>query len=261
MLRTATCLCVFALLFATPIAFAGNVQVSGEAEIRVQPDEALISTGIEVRAAALDDATTMLEERRARLLEYLQASGIADQDVRTDFVLVEPVYRERNRADVPNDRELLASIVDPIAYNVVQLVRVRVRQVNQFDALIVGVLKNGANRLEGVEFRTTELRKYRDEARQKAIRAAKEKALLLVAELNVKLGDVVAIQEQYSGGWWSWPRYQNQALMQNVTSEAPAASNSTAGQISVTASVHLTFALPGGEPEQDGTAVPQGLRR
>jgi uncharacterized protein YggE len=46
------------------------------------------------------------------------------------------------------------------------------------DKLVDAVLKNGANQFSGIEFRTSELRKHRDQARRMAIKAAKEKAAL-----------------------------------------------------------------------------------
>ena len=82
---------------------------------------------------------------------------------------------------------------------------IRLRQVGKFDALISGVVTNGASHVHDVEFRTTELRKHRDVARQMAVRAAKAKADALAAELGVKAGKPVQITEYDSGGgWWSW---------------------------------------------------------
>jgi uncharacterized protein YggE len=105
----------------------------------------------------------------------------------------------------------------------------------------------------GVEFRTTELRKHRDAARQQAIRAAKEKAVALAKELDVSVGKAQSIQEQTSGGVWGWSGFSHHwnyanAMSQNVMQSAPAAvdggeSNLAVGMINVTATVNVTFAL------------------
>jgi uncharacterized protein YggE len=102
----------------------------------------------------------------------------------------------------------------------------------------------------GIEFRTTELRKHRDAAREQATRAAKEKAVALAKELGVKVGKPQTIAEQTAGGFWNWSgsAWQNaNAMMQNSIQQAAggesADGNLAVGQISITATVSVTFRL------------------
>ena len=122
-------------------------------------------------------------------------------------------------------------------------------QFDQFDAVLKGALTSGANYVLGIDFRTTELRKHRDTARQQAIRAAKEKAVALAQELEVTVGKAQSIHEQTSSGWWGGSSsYANYNVMaQNVMQAAPGGvegeGNLAVGMISVTATVNVTFLL------------------
>ncbi len=113
------------------------------------------------------------------------------------------------------------------------------------------VLKNGATHLFGVDYQTTELRKYRDQARKMAIKAAKEKAVLLAGELEMNVGTPRQISESsfsygYYGGGNYWGGGYGQMMTQNSYREAapldtPAEGTMPLGQIAVRAQVSVTF--------------------
>ena len=191
---------------------------SGAYELKVAPDEVYLTAGVETRHVTLEGAYRENETRMRKLLKFLKDSGIEAKDIQTDFVRVTPEYFYPSAAAPP------APVLDPMgnpivdvaavravtnlitSYHMVQRsLGIRLRQVGKFDALISGVVTNGASHVHDVEFRTTELRKHRDVARQMAVRAAKAKADALAAELGVKAGKPVQITEYDSGGgWWSW---------------------------------------------------------
>ena len=114
------------------------------------------------------------------------------------------------------------------------------------------MLQAGATYIHGVDFRTTELRKYRDQARALAIKAAREKAEALARELGQQVGAPLHINEEQSG-WYSWygswwgGRYGNvatQNVVQNAGGQAWGGEGTIApGQISVTARVAVEFEL------------------
>jgi uncharacterized protein len=218
-----------------------TIAVAGTAEIRVAPDEVNLRLGVESRDPKLEVAVKQNDASTAAVLKFLKEAGIASKDVQTDYVEIQPQYE--------NDRR--AQQIVPEYYLVRRNLGVRLRKVDQFDAVLKGVLANGVNYVLGIDFRTTELRKHRDAARQQAIRAAKEKAVALAQELDVKVGKAQSIQEQTSGGWWGWGGgYGNyNAMAQNVSQTAPGGGgeggegNLAVGMISVTATVNVTFLL------------------
>lgn len=223
-----------------------SVAVSGSAQIKVPPDEVLISVGIESRALALADAKHANDADVAKALAFLRAAGVADKDVQTDYVNIEPRYPYDSSTKV-------AARLQPEFYAVRKSIGVRLTRVGAYEEVLAGLLANGAQYVHGIEFRTSQLRKHRDAARALAIRAAQEKADALARELGVRRGEVLTVSESYSGGWWrggsGWGSVGGQA-MQNVVQQsggdgAGGGEDGTLaiGQISVDASVSATFSI------------------
>jgi uncharacterized protein YggE len=108
--------------------------------------------------------------------------------------------------------------------------------------------------VHGIQFRTTELRKHRDEARALAVTAAREKAEALAGELEQTVGHPTSIREEHSS-WWSgynawWGSRRGDMMAQNVIQELGGAAMTgegtvAPGQISVSARVSVTFELAG----------------
>src|SRR5215470_11364859 len=57
------------------------------------------------------------------------------------------------------------------------------------------VVAAGANRIDGIEYESSELRKYKDQARDAAAKAAREKAEGLVVALGNQMGNTYSIEE------------------------------------------------------------------
>jgi uncharacterized protein YggE len=104
-----------------------------------------------------------------------------------------------------------------------------------------------------VEFYTSELRKYRDQARQMAMQAAAEKAAALAEAADSTASCVLTISENswsyYNGGWWNSSRnLWTQNAVQNAPSGGSAgpagdAAPVSLGQISIQAQVGVTYSL------------------
>jgi len=217
-----------------------TVSVSGTAEVKVAPDEIHLDLGVETRHPALDEAKSENDQHMAAVLTFLKEAGIDRKDIQTDFLAIHPHYRTSNETS-------------PEYYVAQRSVGIRLRKLAGFEKVLTGVLKHGANHVHGIDFRTTELRKHRDAARQLAIRAAREKAEALAGELGTKVGKVQRISENTWGGSWSWSgghwgsrNYGGYAqnVSQNAGGAAPSEDGSlSVGQISVSATVHVTFMI------------------
>jgi uncharacterized protein YggE len=146
------------------------------------------------------------------------------------------------------------ALIKPVYYLVRKTIGIRLTNVGGFDGILTGLITNGVNVVQGIDFRTSELRKYKDQARAMAVKAAKEKADAIASELGVKVGKPYNISVNDWGGWSSWSQggygggggganaYQN--VSQNAAG-GPAENGSTfaVGQISVSANVNVTFLI------------------
>ena len=245
--RLGLVLAVATVLLASPPALAADpppprlITVNGEAQVRVVPDEVEITLGIETVDLDLAKAKRENDELARKVLALAGGFGIDPKHVQTDFIQIEPHYDEYQ-----GKRALIGYFVRK---NVVFVLR----DVSRFEGLLGAALEAGANYVHGVQFRTTELRRHRDEARALALRAAKEKAEAMAAELGQKVGRPLSIQEDWAG-WWSpyaswWGGRWGQGMTQNVVQSqgggGPSGEGTVAlGQIEVTARVTVSFELP-----------------
>ncbi len=213
------------------------ITTTGEAEIKVAPDEVGLILGVETWDKDLKKAKQQNDDRIKRVIAVTKNYAIDPKYVQTEQMEVEPRYRSGDYTES-----------DFIGFFVRKTIVITLKDISKFEDLYTAVLEAGANHVYGVQFRTTELRKYRDQARSLAIKAAQEKAGALSGELGLKVGRPQSIQENYSG-WYSWysARWGGGPMMQNVVqnaggSSAPLEDGTVApGQISVSARVTVTF--------------------
>lgn len=230
------------LLLTVP-AFAQNniepplITVTGQAEVRVPPDEVLFTLAVENVDKDMLVANSKTDDSVKQILAIARKYGVKPEDVQTSQISVQPKY---NTDDMEYEaRRNIKRVL--IGYQVSKTVAVRLRDITRFDEMLADILKAGITRLSNLEFRDSQIRKHRDEARRMAIRAAKEKATLLAGEIGQSIGPAYSIAET------SGNDYGRSNAMQNVSATAgdSAAGDSAIapGSISVTAQVTVRFRL------------------
>jgi len=216
------------------------ITVTGDAEVRVAPDEVILTFGVETWDKNLAIAKKQNDKRVKKILELAKKYKIEPKHVQTDHISIDPSY------------ERYYGYGNVRGYTVRKTVVFTLKDTSKFEGLLSDAIKAGANYVHGVRFRTTELRKYRDQARSLAIKAAQEKAIDLAKELGQKIGKPHTIHEEHSG-WWHWynrwwgSRWGG-VMMQNVIQNVPGGSSETEGtialgQINVNARVTVSFEL------------------
>jgi uncharacterized protein YggE len=223
---------------AAPALAARPITTTGDAEIKVAPDEVIVVLGVETWDKNIQIAKKQNDERVKKITALTKDFGIDPKHVQTDQINVEPRYRSGTYTDV-----------DFVGYFVRKTMVITLKDVSKFEDVFTGALSAGATHVQGVQFRTTELRKYRDQARALAIQAAREKASALASGLGRKIGEPQSIQEN-SSNWWSsysarWGGAMTQNVVQNVGGGSTFSEEGTfaPGQISISARVTVTFDL------------------
>ena len=257
----AACLPTLALLSMPTLADEGparaadlrTVSTTGEATVYVTPDEVLVKLGVETFGASLDDARVANDGVSAKLVKAILALGVEAKHLQTANLEVDVRYHERHQPDTGID-----GYVARRAYSVT------LKDVKRFEPLVEAALKNGANRLSGFEYRSTELRKHRDEARRLAIRAAKEKAAALAGELDCTLGTPRTITEGKFAGEAGF--FGSNASVGQVAADLGGGDDGAGGQmtppgrIAIHAAISTTFDLvpaPAEAAKPDAPAAPQ----
>ena len=82
-----------------------------------------------------------------------------------------------------------------VGYTASQTIAITLKDLSEYEDLLTDLLDAGVEYVHGVNFETSELRKHRDEAREMAVEAAKEKATALADQLGQSLGEPAEIVE------------------------------------------------------------------
>jgi uncharacterized protein len=167
------------------------ITVTGQAEVRVAPDEVVFTLGIESVDKDVNAAKTRTDSSVREVFAIARKNNIKPEDVQTSFISVQPKY---NTDDVEYDQRRNMKR-EFLGYQVSKTVAVILRDINRFDAMLSDVLRAGVTTLSNVEFRNSEIRKHKDQARRLAMKAAQEKASLMAREIGQSIGAAYSISE------------------------------------------------------------------
>jgi uncharacterized protein len=230
-----TSLLTLFLLIAMPCHAAETqsrlVTVTGEAEVMVVPDEAVMNLQVQSFDAALATAIKANDAAVGEVLAVVKKYGVEEADFRTDYF---NVNKQDNQIFEPTSGQYRPSS----GYMVVKNIAITLRDLGKLEALYGDVLAAGVNNVHGVEFRTSQVKAKKEEARLQAIGDAKDKAARLAAALGQELGRPHAIQENAPVEW-------NGPVMMMASRGDAAYSKPTIalGQIPVKSSVSVSFEL------------------
>ena len=220
-----------------------KISVSGEAVVNVMPDKIVVTFGIETWDSEIMVAKQKNNEILKNAVTAIKELGIPEKEIQTDHLSIEPRYK--------NDY----SKQDFIGYFVRNTFIVTLAETDKVEELVTKALLTGVNYIHGIDFQTTEFIKYREQARDLALKAAKEKADKMAAVMNQSVGIPIQINENsggsrwgYYSSWSGWGYGRNQGMsqnvMQNIQGDGGEISETIAlGKISIRANVAVTFEL------------------
>jgi uncharacterized protein YggE len=217
------------------------VTVTGQAEVRVPPDEVVFTLDVESVDRDMLAANKRTDDSVREVLAIARKNNVKAEDVQTSHISVQPKY---NTDDLNSEQRRTVKRV-LVGYEVSKTVAVRLRDISRFDELLSDVLKAGVTKVSNLEFRDSQIRKHKDQARAMAMKAAQEKATLLAREIGQSIGPAYSITESAGTSY-----RDNNNFMQNSTatisgslSDRESESAIAPGSISVTAQVTVRFRL------------------
>jgi uncharacterized protein YggE len=168
-----------------------TVQVSGTAVINVEPDRVLIQLGVQSNGISSADVQRRNAATISKVKAAIQGKGVAASDITSDNYIIEPIYEDYDSLFIKG-------------YRIYNVLAITLRDVSKASDLIATAFAAGANQVVNVEYYTSNLRTYRDQARDLAMKAAQEKAQALTDAVGSKTGCVLNISENswsYYSGW------------------------------------------------------------
>lgn len=206
---------------------------SGDAILRIQPDQVVLSLGIESRGKNLLETKKENHDRLSASIKYCQNNGIPDKYIQTDYIRINPHYDYGSNVSIDY-------------YSVSQSFSIIIDDLNKYEIFLTDLLSLGINKVNNIEFRTTQLKENRYKVRKMAIEAAKEKAEFLSNEIGIELGQIINISESTQNPVNSFSRSNYANVSQNVVqfnSGGIEDSTLAIGMLSLKANATLTYEI------------------
>ena len=210
--------------------------VEADAIVKVKPDRVVFGVGVITRSADLMEAKKKSFDAVKKAIEYCKKAGIAEKNIKTDYINIQPEWKNYEKLES--------------TYVVEQNLSIILDDVSKYEEMITELLKTGMNNVGYVDFQTTELKKYKNESRKLAIEAAKERAEFLAGETGITLGKIINISDA-SISWFPFGRYRNimsaNIISQNTMQSSSVSENMmdavTVGMVSIHSQVVLTYEI------------------
>ena len=134
------------------------ITVTGQAEVQVAPDEVVFTLEVEKMDKDLNVAKEQNDESVRKILALARNFKVAAPDVKTDYISVEMKYNTDFVGEEDNERRKVKR--EFVGYEVSKTVIIRFTDIARFEDFFSEVLKSGVSRVNSVEFRTSQIRKY-----------------------------------------------------------------------------------------------------
>ena len=168
-----------------------RLDVSATGEVSRVPDVAIISAGVVTRSASATGAIAENAARMERVRAALKRAGIADRDIQTANLSLNPEYRYQE--NMPPQLT---------GYTASNQVSVRFRDIRNTGRILDALVAEGANQINGPSLTIDKPEAALDEARAKAVAAGRARAELYARALGMRVVRLLSVSE---GGGYSVP--------------------------------------------------------
>ncbi len=204
-----------------------TLTVTGNGEIKVDPDRASIYIGVHTEDPDAKAAVSKNTAQTTQVIDALKAMGIDPKDIQTSNY---SVYPQQNYG--PDNQ------VKGTTFMVDNTVNVTVRDLNKLGDILSEAANVGANNISGIQFDLSNKDTAMNDARSQAIAQGKQIATEMAKAAGVTLGEIQSMS--FSGGVPSPIFMSKDAFAREAA--APAVPVSP-GQIDISADVTIVFAI------------------
>lgn len=215
-----------------------TIVVSGEGEAFAIPDIASFNFSVIETAEGVEDAQKMTNEKIAKAIDILKEEGVDEKDIKTTNYSVYPKYEWKQEPCAYGSYTCPVGENKLIGYETNQNILVKVRDLKKAGDLVGKIGALDISNISGLEFSVDDEDKYIAEAREQAIKKAKEQAKVISKQLGVNLGKVMYINE--TGNYM--PNYYG-GDMRMEASYSPMKVSLPEGESKITSSVTITYEI------------------
>lgn len=239
---------IFSLILMLPVSTMAQtpgppiptLAVSGNANLQVAPDRAVIRLGVVRQGTTAQSAQDQANRAGQDILNALTKVGVMANQIQTSRLTLSPVYAQQRpgSGDAPRI----------VAYMASNVVSVTLEDLTKIGPAIDAGLTAGANQLEGVQFDVKNDLIIRELALRQAVTEARRKAEAMADALGVRLVEVLEVSE---GGASVMPKYMESPQMFRAAAiDSIAPTPVSPGQLDVQASVNVRYRIAATSPQR-----------
>ncbi|MDQ3143313.1 MAG: SIMPL domain-containing protein [Pseudomonadota bacterium] len=176
-----------AVAVARPLA-GTRLDISATGTVSRVPDLAIISAGVVTRASTATAAIAENAARMERVRAALKRAGIADRDIQTSSINLNPDYRYQD-----NQPPVLTG------YQASNNVSIKFRDIRNSGRILDALVAEGANQINGPSLTIDKPEAAYDEARTRALGVGRARAELYARSLGMRVVRLLSVSE--SGGF------------------------------------------------------------
>ena len=179
------------------------LSLSAEGRSRRTPDLAIFNAGVVTNGQTAAEAIAANSRQMDAVIAALRRAGIADRDIQTSTISLQPRFNDPERDAQIRARELRQPYIPPanpeppriIGYEARNAVQVQVRRLSEMGKIIDTLVRSGANQVNGPSFTLDESKAAMDEARTEAIAVGRERAELYARAAGMRVVRILSISE------------------------------------------------------------------
>ncbi|HEU4877675.1 MAG TPA: SIMPL domain-containing protein [Sphingomicrobium sp.] len=172
-----------AVAVVRPVA-GTRLDISATGSVSRVPDLAIISAGVVTKSPTASGAIADNAARMERVRAALKRAGIADRDIQTSSINLNPDYRYDN-----NQPPVLTG------YQASNSVSIRFRDIRNSGKILDALVTQGANQINGPSLTIDKPEAAYDEARTKALAAGRARADLYARSLGMRVTRLLSVSE------------------------------------------------------------------
>lgn len=204
-----------------------TISVTGSGTSSTQSDEATVTLGVQTQEYNASEAIRLNAELLTDVIDAIKSLGLTNDDIETVNYNVYPVYAKNDYKTV-------------IGYRVINMITVKIKDMELIGVVIDAAAEKGANRIEGVSFGLSDENReeLKREAYIAALGGAEEKAKLIAERLHLTLTGVLYVGETVYQPYQPYYDYRLE-----FAGEAKAPTPIIEGKLSVSVTVHVIYSF------------------
>jgi len=239
----------------------GTISVSGEAQVIVTPNKAVITATIESQAAEVPEVQKKNNETTQTILKFLEEQKLEERQIQTAFIEITSteesnrVYSEKGQNNQQpaqfnrpqrqsgnpfggDEQSSANEQTKTTTYQATRTIAITVLDLERFEEIYCGLLTRGIKRSPTVLLQNSDSKRHLEKVRQEAVQDARDKAQLMAGQLNAQLSAIRSMSESQTGLGRSGSMHSRDPFDGGSSNETTGA-----GKITYAAQVEIVFQL------------------